>query len=155
MASKNFGAYNIEDLRQIAKRKVPRGVFGYVDGGSEDGIAVQNNRDAYTSLKIKNRVLVDVSKRSTETEIFGKKVAMPYGVSPTGTAGLMAYGGEAGVAIAATKMGVPCTVALNAQTSMEEIWEAAGEGNLWFQIYMWPDNDLSKLNGSSRLGMKL
>jgi isopentenyl diphosphate isomerase/L-lactate dehydrogenase-like FMN-dependent dehydrogenase len=104
---------------------------------------VQNNRDAYTSLKIKNRVLVDVSKRSTETEIFGKKVAMPYGVSPTGTAGLMAYGGEAGVAIAATKMGVPCTVALNAQTSMEEIWEAAGEGNLWFQIYMWPDNDLS------------
>jgi len=143
MAVGDFGAYNIEDLRQIAKKRVPRGVFGYVDGGAEDGIAVQNNRDAYTSLKIKNRVLVDVSKRTTETEIFGKTAAMPFGVSPTGTAGLMAYGGEAGVAIAATKMGVPCTIALNAQTSMEEIWEAAGEGNLWFQVYMWPDNDLS------------
>ena len=63
MAVGDFGAYNIEDLRQIAKKRVPRGVFGYVDGGAEDGIAVQNNRDAYTSLKIKNRVLVDVSKR--------------------------------------------------------------------------------------------
>ena len=144
MAVGDFGAYNIEDLRQIAKKRVPRGVFGYVDGGSEDGIAVKNNRDAYTSLKIKNRVLVDVSGRSTETTIFGRKATMPYGVSPTGTAGLMWYGGEAGVAMAATKMGVPCTVALNAQTSMEEIWEAAGEGgNLWFQVYMWPDKDLS------------
>jgi (S)-mandelate dehydrogenase len=144
MASGNLGAYNIEDLRQIAKRRVPKGVFGYVDGGAEDGIALQNNRDAYTCLKLKNRVLIDVSKRSTETTIFGKKAAMPYGVSPTGTAGLMWYGGEAGVAKAATKMGVPCTVALNAQTSMEEIWEAAGEGgNLWFQVYMWPDKDLS------------
>ncbi|HAA93255.1 MAG TPA: alpha-hydroxy-acid oxidizing enzyme [Rhodospirillaceae bacterium] len=143
MASDNLGVYNIEDLRQIAKKRVPKGVFGYVDGGAEDGIAVQNNRDAYTQLKIKNRVLVDVSKRSTETTIFGKKAAMPYGVSPTGTAGLMWYGGEAGVAKAATKMGVPCTVALNAQTSMEEIWDAAGEGNLWFQVYMWPDKDLS------------
>ena len=67
MAKNNFGAYNIEDLRQIAKKKLPRGVFDYVDGGAEDGIAVQNNRDAYTQLKIKNRVLVDVSARSTET----------------------------------------------------------------------------------------
>ena len=89
MAVGDFGAYNIEELRQIAKKRVPRGVFGYVDGGSEDGIAVKNNRDAYTSLKIKNRVLVDVSGRSTETTIFGRKATMPYGVSPTGTAGRM------------------------------------------------------------------
>lgn len=146
MAKNNYGAYNIEDLRQIAKRRVPKGVFDYVNGGAEDGIAVQNNRDAYTQLKIKNRVLVDVSKRSTETTIFGKKIAMPYGISPTGTAGLMAYGGEAGLAIAAKKMNVPCTLALNAQTSMEEIWEAcdASNGaNLWFQVYTWPDKDLS------------
>ncbi|MEQ8194434.1 MAG: alpha-hydroxy acid oxidase [Rhodospirillales bacterium] len=142
MASDNLGAYNIEDLRQLAKKRLPKGVFEYVDRGAEDEIALKNNRDAYTSLKIKNRVLVDVSKRSTETEIFGKKIAMPFGVSPTGTAGLMWYGGEAGVAQAAAKMGVPCTVALNAQTSMEEIWEKAG-GNLWFQLYMWKDKELS------------
>lgn len=142
MSRNNLGAYNIEDLRQMAKRKLPRGIFEFVDGGAEDGIAVQNNRDAYTSLKIKNRVLIDVSKRSTETEIFGKKISMPFGVSPTGSAGLVKYGGEVDVAKAAAKMGVPCTVATNALTSMEEICEKAG-GNLWFQLYMWEDRALS------------
>jgi len=143
MANNNMGFYNIEDLRQKAKKRLPHGVFKFVDGGAEDEIAVENNREAYTSLKIKNRVLVDVSKRSTESEIFGKKISMPYGISPTGTVGLMNYGGEVGVAKAATKMGVPCSVATNAQTSMEEIWDAAGEGNLWFQLYMWSDHDMS------------
>ncbi len=146
MAKNNLGAYNIEDLRLMAKKKLPRGVFEFVDGGAEDGIGVQNNRDAYTQLKIKNRVLVDVSKRSTKTKIFGKEIAMPYGISPTGTVGLMRYGGEVGLAQAANKMGVPCAVAINAQTSMEEIWEKGtenGGGNLWFQLYLWPDRDLS------------
>ena len=147
MAKKNnYGAYNIEDLRLIAKKRLPRGVFDYVNGAAEDHIAVQNNRDAYTQLKIKNRVLVDVSKRSTESTIFGKKTTMPFGISPTGTAGLMAYGGEVGLAVAAAKMGVPCTIALNGQTAMEEIWEAAppsAGANLWFQVYTWPDKDLS------------
>ena len=143
MKNDSLGVFNIEDLRRKAKKRIPKGVFDYVDGGAEDGIALENNRNAYKELKIKNRVLVDVSKRSLETKIFGKKITMPFGISPTGTAGLMAYGGEAGVAKAATKMGVPCTLALNAQTSMEEIWGVAGTGNLWFQVYMWPDKDLS------------
>ena len=148
MAKKdNLGAYNIEDLRLMAKKKLPRGIFGFIDGGAEDHIAVQNNRDAYTQLKIKNRVLIDVSKRSTETTIFGKKIAMPYGISPTGSAGLARYGGEIGLAEAAAEMNVPCTVATNALTSMEEIWEKAtknGGGNLWFQLYMWADKEMSK-----------
>ncbi len=144
MAKKNnLGAYNIEDLRQMAKKRLPRGIFGFIDGGAEDHIAVQNNRDAYRELKIKNRVLVDVSKRSMETTIFGKKIAMPYGISPTGSAGLAWYGGEVGLAEAAAKMNVPCTVATNALTSMEEIWEKAG-GNLWFQLYMWANKEMSK-----------
>lgn len=142
MARDKMGFYNIEDLRQRAKRKLPRGIFEFVDGGAEDGIAVQNNRDAYTALKIKNRVLVDVSKRSPETEIFGKKIAMPFGVSPTGSGGIVQYGGEVAIAKAAAKMGVPCTVATNALTPMEEICEKAG-GNLWFQLYMWADREMS------------
>jgi len=142
MARDKLGAYNIEDLRQMAKKKLPRGIFEFIDGGAEDGIAVQNNRDAYTSLKIKNRVLVDVSKRSTAMEIFGKKIAMPYGISPTGSGGIVRYGGEIDIAKAAAKMGVPCTVATNALTPMEEICEKAG-GNLWFQLYMWEDRALS------------
>ncbi len=142
MSRNTLGAYNIEDFRQRAKRKLPRGIFEFVDGGAEDGIAVQNNRDAYRTLKIKNRVLVDVSERTTETEIFGKKIAMPFGISPTGSAGIVSYGGEVEIAKAAAKMGVPCTVATNALTPMEEICEKAG-GNLWFQLYMWADREMS------------
>ena len=81
--SDDLGAYNIEDLRQIAKKRLPRPIFEYIDGAAEDGIAIQHNREVYRSLKIKNRVLKDVSKRSTATEIFGKKIAMPYAISPT------------------------------------------------------------------------
>jgi isopentenyl diphosphate isomerase/L-lactate dehydrogenase-like FMN-dependent dehydrogenase len=142
MARNKLGAYNIEDLRQKAKKRLPRGIFEFIDGGAEDGIAVQNNRDAYTSLKIRNRVLIDVSKRTTETEIFGKKIKMPFGVSPTGSGGIVHYGGEIDIAKAAAKMGVPCTVATNALTPMEDICEQAG-GNLWFQLYMWDDRQLS------------
>ena len=143
MAKKNnLGAYNIEDLRLMAKKRLPRGIFGFIDGGAEDHIAVANNREAYRQLKIKNRVLVDVSKRSTKTTIFGKEIAMPFGISPTGSAGIAWYGGEVGLAEAAAKMNVPCTVATNALTSMEEIVEKAG-GNLWFQLYMWSDKEMS------------
>jgi len=142
MASDNCGAYNIEDLRLLAKKKLPKGVFEYIDLGAEDYIALQNNRDAYTDLKIKNRVLVDVSKRSTETKIFGNKLAMPYGIAPTASAGLTIYGGEVHLAAAAARMGVVCTAATNALTPMEEIYEAGGGGNLWFQLYMWSDKEL-------------
>lgn len=142
MANDHMGFYNIEDLRVQAKKNLPRGIFEFIDGGAEDGIAVENNRDAFRSLKIKNRVLVDVSKRSTESEIFGKKIAMPYGISPTGGAGISWYEGEIGLAKAAAKMGVPCTLATNALIPMEDICEQAG-GNLWFQLYMWADKEMS------------
>src|SRR5215510_15638869 len=121
MANDNLGAYNIEDLRLMAKKRLPRPIFEYIDGAAEDGIAKQHNREVYRSLKIKNRVLKDVSRRSTAIEIFGKKIAMPYAVSPTASAGLMSDGGEVGLAKAARRMGVPCTVATAALTPMEEI----------------------------------
>jgi isopentenyl diphosphate isomerase/L-lactate dehydrogenase-like FMN-dependent dehydrogenase len=141
MTDTTLGAYNIEDLRKRAKKRLPRGIFEYIDGAAEDGIALQHNREVYRSLKIKNRVLKDISKRSTATEIFGKKITIPYGISPTASAGLMCDGGEVALAKAAARMGIPCTVATNSLTPMEEIYEAAG-GNLWFQLYMWVDLDL-------------
>lgn len=141
MDSENLGAYSIEDLRQMAKKRLPRGIFEYIDGAAEDGIAKEHNREVYRSLKIKNRVLLNVSKRSTKTEIFGQTIAMPYAISPTASAGLMSEGGEVSLAKAAARMGIPCTVATNSLTSMEEIYTAAG-GNLWFQLYMWVDVNL-------------
>lgn len=138
MATDDLGAYSIEDLRLMAKKRLPRAIFEYVDGAAEDGIAKQHNREVYRSLKIKNRVLKDVSRRSTATEIFGRKITMPYAISPTASAGLMSEGGEVALARAAARMGVPCTAATSALTPMEEIY-AKGGGNLWFQLYMWVD----------------
>jgi isopentenyl diphosphate isomerase/L-lactate dehydrogenase-like FMN-dependent dehydrogenase len=138
MFSRALEAYSIEDLRLLAKKRLPHGIFEYVDGAAEDGIAKAHNREVYRSLKIKHRVLKNVSQRSTATEIFGRKLAMPYAISPTASAGLMSEGGEVALARAARGMGVPCTVATLSLTPMEEIYEAAG-GNLWCQLYMWVD----------------
>ncbi len=140
--SSTLGAYNIEDLRRKARKRLPRGIFEYVDRGAEDEVALRHNTDIYRSLKIKNRVLMDVSERTTETELFGRKYAMPFGISPTASAGLVCEGGEVGLARAAARLGVPCTAATSALTPMEEIYEA-GDGNIWFQLYMWTDMDLT------------
>ena len=137
-----LGAYNIDDLRRKAKKRLPRGIFEYVDRGAEDEIALTHNSQLYRTLKIKNRVLMDVSNRTTKTEIFGQKFTMPFGISPTASAGLVCEGGEVGLARAAARMGVPCTAATSALTPMEEIYEA-GNGNIWFQLYMWTDMDLT------------
>jgi isopentenyl diphosphate isomerase/L-lactate dehydrogenase-like FMN-dependent dehydrogenase len=142
MADNKLGAYNIEDLRRMAKRRLPRGIFEFVDRGTEDEVALRNNRAAFEDIKLKTHVLADVSGRSLETRIFGKTIKMPFGVAPTGTAGLLSYGGEVALAKAAAKAGIPCTIATNAMTPMEEIIEQAG-GELWFQLYMWSDKDLS------------
>ncbi|MDE0811675.1 MAG: alpha-hydroxy-acid oxidizing protein [Alphaproteobacteria bacterium] len=77
MADGDLSAYNIEDLRQMAKQRLPRGVFEYIDSGAEDEIALRHNREVYRSLKIKNRVLIDVSKRSTAIEILATKSPCP------------------------------------------------------------------------------
>jgi isopentenyl diphosphate isomerase/L-lactate dehydrogenase-like FMN-dependent dehydrogenase len=142
MADNKLGAYNIEDLRRMAKRRLPRGIFEFVDRGTEDEVALRNNRAAFEDIKLKPHVLADVSGRSLETRIFGKTIKMPFGVAPTGTAGLLSYGGEVALAKAAARAGIPCTIATNAMTPMEEIIEQAG-GELWFQLYMWSDKDLS------------
>jgi len=142
MADHKLGAYNIEDLRRKARRRLPRGIFEFVDRGTEDEVALRNNRAAFEQIRLKTHVFADVSKRSLETKIFGKPIKMPLGVAPTGTAGLLSYGGEVGLAKAAARAGIPCTVATNAMTPMEEIVKQAG-GDLWFQLYMWSDKDLS------------
>lgn len=141
MTNDELGLCNIEDLRQLARKRLPRPIFEYIDGAAEDGMALRNNREVYRSLHLRNRVLRDVSRRSTATEIFGRTITMPFAISPTASVGLMCDGGEVALARAAARMGVPCTVATNSLTSMEEIVEAAG-GNLWFQLYMWVDKGL-------------
>lgn len=142
MKDRSAGAYNIEDLREIARRRVPKGMFEFVDRGAEDEVALRNNRTAFERIRLKPRALIDVSKRSQEITLFGKPQKMPIAIAPTGSAGLMWHDGEIALARAAAAAGIPFTLATGSMTAMEKIAAQAG-GRLWFQLYMWPDRSLS------------
>lgn len=151
MSDPTLGAYNIEDLRAIAQRRIPKGVFEFVDRGSEDEVALRNNRTAFERIKLRPRPLVDVSARSQATTIFGHTLKMPIAIAPTGVAGLMWYQGELELARAAAAAGIPFTLATGSMTAMETIADQA-PGRLWFQLYMWPDRSMShKLVERARL----
>lgn len=134
--------YNIFDLREAAKRRLPKAVFEFVDRSTEDHLALRNNREAFEKIKLRFRALVDVSERSTKTTLFGKEIALPMAIAPTGAAGLCWHEGELELAKAAAKAKIPFTLATGAMTSMEKI---AKEANfrLWFQLYVWKQRELS------------
>lgn len=134
--------FNIADLRAAAQRRLPRGIFEFVDRGAEDEIALAGNRDAFRRLKLVPRVMRDVSGRTAETSLFGKPVAMPLVIAPTGAAGLLWHQGEVALARAAASAGIPFTVSTGSMTAMETIADRAG-GQLWFHLNMWRDRDLS------------
>ena len=131
--------YNIFDLREAAQRRLPKGIFEYVDKGTEDQISLAENREAFQRIKLRTRFLNDWSKRDLGTEIFGKRINLPFGIAPTGSAGLMWYQGEVELARAAAAAGIPFTLATGALTSMEEVSEKVPDARKWFQLYPWAD----------------
>ena len=135
-------AYNISDLREIARRRLPRGVFEFVDRGTEDEVSLRHNIAALKAIRLRPRTLVDVSNRTQEIELLGKRQRMPIAIAPTGSAGLTWYEGEIALARAAAAAGIPFTLATGSMTAMEKVADEAG-GTLWFQLYMWPDRTLS------------
>ncbi|RWI87918.1 alpha-hydroxy acid oxidase [Mesorhizobium sp.] len=137
------GALNISDLRDIAKRTLPRGIFEFVDRGTEDEVSLRETISSFSAVKMYPRPLVDVSVRSTCTDIFGKEVSFPLIVAPTGAGGLCYYNGELAVARAAEKNHIPCVLALGAIASMERVFASAPNGRHWFQMYMLRDRDLT------------
>lgn len=142
MRDDTLGAYNTADLREMARRRLPKGLFEFMDRGNDDEVAMRDNRIALERIKLKPRVLVDVSKRSQEISLFGKKQQMPVIVAPTGSTGLAWYEGEIALARAAAAHGIPFTLAAGSMTALERVAAEAG-GTLWFQFYMWPDRALS------------
>ena len=133
---------NIADLREGARKRLPKGVFEFFERGSEDEVSLNENRAAFRRIKLRNKALVDVSTRHTRTELFGKPMAMPLALAPTGAAGLTWYEGELEVARAAARFGVPFTLATPSLTSIERI-ATVENGRNWFQLYMWRERDLS------------
>jgi isopentenyl diphosphate isomerase/L-lactate dehydrogenase-like FMN-dependent dehydrogenase len=137
-----LGAYDIADLRELARRRLPKGVFEFMDRGNGDEVALANNREAFERIKLVPHALVDTSRRSQEITLFGNRHKMPIAIAPTGSAGLNWFEGEIAIARAAAAAGIPFTLATGSMTAMEKVAEQAG-GTLWFQIYMWPDRSLS------------
>src|SRR5580658_10794522 len=133
--------YNIADLRAAAQHRLPRGVFEFVDRGSEDEVALRNNRAGFERIRLKHRALVDVSGRSMATTLFGKPASLPMAIAPTGAAGLCWHQGELELATAAAKAQIPLTLSTASMTPMEKI--AAVGGRLWFQLYVWKQRELS------------
>jgi (S)-mandelate dehydrogenase len=127
-------AVNIEDLRLLARRRLPRAIFDFIDGGAEDEGTLRENRAAFERVRLLPKVLVDVSKVETATEIFGKPSALPMAVAPTGGISAGRFGAELMLARAAKAAGVPFTMATPSAFSIERVAEQAG-GRLWFQLY--------------------
>ena len=127
-------AINIEDLRQLAKRRLPRAIFDFFDGGAEDEVTLRENRAAFERVRLLPRVLVDVSKVDTTIELFGKPSALPMAIAPTGGISAGRYGAELILARAAKAVGVPFTMATPSAFSIEQVAQQVG-GRLWFQLY--------------------
>jgi len=142
MNNDTVGAFNVADLRAIARRRLPRGIFEFVDRGAEDEVSLRNNRAAFERIRLRPRMLVDVSQRSQEITLFGHHQKMPIAIAPTGAAGIMWHEGEIALARAAAAAGIPFTLATGSLTAMERVVAGAG-GRIWFQLYMYADRSLS------------
>src|SRR5947209_4611133 len=100
-------AVNIEDLHRMARRKLPKVMFDYIEGGVEDERGLERNRAAFLKHQLLPRYLVDVSKRDQSQTIFGRTYGSPFGISPTGTAGLFRRGADMMLAEAAREANIP------------------------------------------------
>ena len=136
MSDHKLNAYNINDLREIAIKRTPKFLFEFLDRGSEDEVALRNNRAVFERIRLMPRMLCDVSVRNQEITLFGQKQKMPIAVAPTGITGLLWHEGEIAAAKAAKAAGIPFALATSSPTSLEQVAEQVG-GRLWFQLYMW------------------
>jgi isopentenyl diphosphate isomerase/L-lactate dehydrogenase-like FMN-dependent dehydrogenase len=137
------GLRTVDAVRGAAARRLPRGLFEYVDRGTEQEIALSRDRPAYDRIALVPRVLVDVSERSTAQTILAREQAMPLAIAPTGSAGLVWHRGEVALARAAAAKGVPFVLATRSMASIETIAAEAG-GTLWLQLYASADRAFSR-----------
>jgi L-lactate dehydrogenase (cytochrome) len=127
---------NVEDARRAAKRRLPHGLFEYLDRGSEDELSISSNRRELDAIRLAPSVLVDVSQRSLEAKILGHSQPLPLVIAPTAMAGLVWHDGEIALAKAAARAGIPFCVSTQSITSVERIAAESG-AKLWFQLYVW------------------
>jgi L-lactate dehydrogenase (cytochrome) len=130
----------IEELRTLAKRRVPRMFYDYVDSGAWTGSTYEANEADFKRIKLRQRVAVDMSNRSLATTMVGQPVSMPVALAPTGIIGMQRGDGEILVAQAASKAGIPYTLSTMSVCSIEDV-AANTEKPFWFQLYVMKDRD--------------
>jgi L-lactate dehydrogenase (cytochrome) len=138
------GAASIADLRILARRRAPRAVFDYTDGGAGDELALRRSRQAYTALEFRPHALRDVSSVDTSTELLGQPAAVPFAFAPTGFTRMIHTDGEPAVARVAARTGIPYALSTMGTTSIEDLAAAAPDGHRWFQLYLWRDRAASR-----------
>ncbi len=136
-------AANIADLRLMAKRRLPGGVFDYIDGGAEDEQALASNSSAFGQYDFRPRVLRDAEHTDTSTTLLGRTIPHPVVLAPTGFTRIADSQGELAVARSAARHGLPYTLSSLGTRSIEDVAEVS-DGPKWFQVYVWRDRGIVK-----------
>ena len=149
-------AYTIWDLREIAKKRTPKGPFDYTDGSAESEVSLERARQAFADLEFIPSILKDVSTADLTRTSLGEKFSMPLGIAPTGFTRMMQTEGEIAGARAAEKFGIPFTLSTLGTTTIEDVVAAAPNGRNWFQLYMWKDREgsMALVERARRAGVK-
>lgn len=134
---------SVADLRAVARRRLPRGVFDYIDGAAEDERTMAANSDAFARVTFRPRVLRNVGVVDASTSLLGRTLPIPLVLAPTGFTRLADPQGELAVARAAARAGLPYTLSTLSTRSIEEV-AAVSTGPKWFQVYVWRDRGLVK-----------
>jgi len=131
---------NIEDLRLLAKKRVPRMFYDYADSGSYTESTYRANESDFGRIKLRQRVAVNMENRTLRTKMVGIDAAMPVAIAPTGLTGMQHADGEILGALAAKKFGIPFTLSTMSICSIEDIAQATN-APFWFQLYVMKDRD--------------
>ena len=137
-------ALTIDDLRKVAKRRTPKAAFDYTDGAADGEVSLARARQAFADIEFHPSILRDVSTVDTSREVLGKRVALPFGIAPTGFTRMLHTEGERAVASVAQEIGVPYALSTVGTTTIEDLATSAPSARLWFQLYLWRDRSFGK-----------
>lgn len=135
---------NAAEYREAARRFLPKGLFEYIDRGTEDELALGNLRQDLDRIRLEPRVLRGTTEPDLSTTLLGKKYSTPIVIAPTALAGMLAYQGEGQLARAGAATGIPYCAATQAISSIGEIRSASADADLWFQLYVWKNRELTR-----------
>jgi L-lactate dehydrogenase (cytochrome) len=138
-----FPLNSVEDLRALARRRIPRALFDYIDRGSYDELTWNRNRDDLRALRLRQRVMIDVSRLSVGTTVLGEHWNLPVALAPTGLTGFFHRDGEIHAARAAQRAGIPFCLSTMSICALEDV-RAAVEGTFWFQLYLMRDRGFNE-----------